>query len=206
MSDLRERYNRALNRYKNELIRQQSYKEVQGLPDSNAYNSFKVLKYDTIMEKGITRRIGNNIVRYKGEEAVETQIKSLRNLSSRFIMKKRFIENYVQAMRTAGYDSKNIASIENKLKNTAADVLSILANSTLPPISLIESEDVFISKLSKRSKLTNKERARYTKAMTQRIASIHKVLDYGVPNISSIRQKVKELKPINKARMEIINE
>ena len=93
------------------------------------------------MTEGITRKVGNHTIRYKGEEAVRIQIESLRKRASKSYQAQVFIENYINTLYTAGLEPDQIDSIEKLLNKLSIDKLSILIDKgVLPSIQYVYAE------------------------------------------------------------------
>lgn len=135
-NNLRSQYYAAVRRYR--------YKEANRLALQDEFNVgvsnlrsilFANLNYNKIYEKGITRVVNGQTVRYKGDEAIRVQIQSLRNQTSKTMQKQLFIQNYKQAMRKTGYSEEEILLVENKIQSFSSDQLTIaLAKGDFPNI------------------------------------------------------------------------
>ena len=125
---LRQQFNYYKRQLRNRLIDEQAFIEARGgfSFSGKPPTLFKNLDYEQIMTKGITRKVGNRTVRYKGEEAVQIQIESLRKRASKSYQAQVFIDNYIYTLNIAGLEYDQIDSIEKLLNKLSIDKLSIL--------------------------------------------------------------------------------
>lgn len=112
---IRNIFYKELGKFQKEELRREARARLMNLPpraDQMQSAYFKQVKLNKLMQEGITRRIDNKIVRYKGVEAVEKQIESLRRANNPEYKKKQFIETYITNLEINGvpeeYVSKNI--------------------------------------------------------------------------------------------------
>ena len=103
---------------------------IMRIGEYEAFEISKTLNYEQIMTEGITRKVGNHTIRYKGEEAVRIQIESLRKRASKSYQAQAFIDNYTKTLSIAGLEPDQIDSIE-KLLNKSSIVISLLSSNFL---------------------------------------------------------------------------
>ena len=140
---LRQQFNYYKRQLRNRLIDEQAFIEARGgfSFSGKPPTLFKNLDYEQIMTKGITRKVGNRTVRYKGEEAVQIQIESLRKRASKSYQAQVFIDNYIYTLNIAGLEYDQIDSIEKLLNKLSIDKLSILIDKgVLPSIQYVYAE------------------------------------------------------------------
>ena len=140
---LRQQFNYYKRQLRNRLIDEQAFIEARGgfSFSGKPPTLFKNLDYEQIMTKGITRKVGNRTIRYKGEEAVRIQIESLRKRASKSYQAQVFIENYIDTLYIAGLEPDQIDSIEKLLNKLSIDKLSILIDKgVLPSIQYVYAE------------------------------------------------------------------
>ena len=125
---LRQQFNYYKRQLRNRLIDEQAFIEARGGFSFSGKPStlFKNLNYEQIMTEGITRKVGNRTIRFKGEEAVRIQIESLKKRASKSYQAQVFIDNYIKTLSIAGLELDQIHSIEKLLNNLSSDKLSIL--------------------------------------------------------------------------------
>ena len=140
---LRQQFNYYKRQLRNRLIDEQAFIEARGGFSFSGKPStlFKTLNYEQIMTEGITRKVGNRTIRFKGEEAVRIQIESLRKRASKSYQAQVFIDNYIKTLSIAGLELDQIHSIEKLLNNLSIDKLSILIDKgVLPSIQYVYAE------------------------------------------------------------------
>ena len=140
---LRQQFNYYKRQLRNRLIDEQAFIEARGGFSFSGKPStlFKNLNYEQIMTEGITRKVGNRTIRYKGEEAVRIQIESLRKRASKSYQAQVFIDNYIKTLSIAGLEVDQIHSIEKLLNKLSIDKLSILIDKgVLPSIQYVYAE------------------------------------------------------------------
>ena len=140
---LRQQFNYYKRQLRNRLIDEQAFIEARGGFSFSGKPStlFKNLNYEQIMTEGITRKVGNRTIRYKGEEAVRIQIESLRKRASKSYQAQVFIDNYTKTLSIAGLEVDQIHSIEKLLNELSIDKLSILIDKgVLPSIQYVYAE------------------------------------------------------------------
>lgn len=140
---LRQQFNYYKRQLRNRLIDEQAFIEARGGFSFSGKPStlFKNLDYEQIVSEGITRKVGNRTITYKGEEAVRIQIESLRKRASKSYQASIFIENYINSLTDIGMDSEDIAKIEKALNSLSIDKLSILIDKNiLPSIQFLYAE------------------------------------------------------------------
>lgn len=140
---LRQQFNYYKRQLRNRLIDEQAFIEARGgfSFSGKPPTLFTNLDYEQIMTKGITRKVGNRTIRYKGEEAVRIQIESLRKRASKSYQAQVFIDNYINTLNIAGLESDQIDSIEKLLNKLSIDKLSILIDKgVLPSIQYVYAE------------------------------------------------------------------
>ena len=140
---LRQQFNYYKRQLRNRLIDEQAFIEARGGFSFSGKPStlFKNLNYEQIMTEGITRKVGNRTIRFKGEEAVRIQIESLRKRASKSYQAQVFIDNYIKTLSIAGLELDQIHSIEKLLNNLSIDKLSILIDKgVLPSIQYVYAE------------------------------------------------------------------
>ena len=140
---LRQQFNYYKRQLRNRLIDEQAFIEARGGFSFSGKPStlFKTLNYEQIMTEGITRKVGNRTIRFKGEEAVRMQIESLRKRASKSYQAQVFIDNYIKTLSIAGLELDQIHSIEKLLNNLSIDKLSILIDKgVLPSIQYVYAE------------------------------------------------------------------
>ena len=140
---LRQQFNYYKRQLRNKLIDEQAFIEARGGFSFSGKPStlFKNLNYEQIMTEGITRKVGNRTIRYKGEEAVRIQIKSLMKRASKSYQAQLFIDNYIKTLSIAGLELDQIHSIEKLLNKLSIDKLSILIDKgVLPSIQYVYAE------------------------------------------------------------------
>ena len=140
---LRQQFNYYKRQLRNRLIDEQAFIEARGgfSFSGKPPTLFKNLDYEQIMTKGITRKVGNRTIRFKGEEAVRIQIESLRKRASKSYQAQIFIDNYINTLYIAGLEPDQIDSIEKLLNKLSIDKLSILIDKgVLPSIQYVYAE------------------------------------------------------------------
>ena len=140
---LRQQFNYYKRQLRNRLIDEQAFIEARGGFSFSGKPStlFKNLNYEQIMTEGITRKVGNRTIRYKGEEAVRIQIESLKRRASKSYQAQVFIDNYIKTLSIAGLEVDQIHSIEKLLNKLSIDKLSILIDKgVLPSIQYVYAE------------------------------------------------------------------
>lgn len=108
---LRNQFYKELKKYEDYELLREARRRLQNLPPSpdqlqSAY--FKNLSYKKIKEEGLTRRVDNKVVRFKGAEAVKLQIESLKQGSDPELKKRRFIETYREQLDLNGVPDEYI--------------------------------------------------------------------------------------------------
>lgn len=107
--------------YKQELERE-ARRRLQNLPpaeDQLQGAFFKNLTYKKIVNEGITRHIDGKVVRFKGMEAVKTQIKSLMEASDPERKKQKYIQIYIENLELNGVPEEYIdekGNVRNLIK------------------------------------------------------------------------------------------
>ena len=140
---LRQQFNYYKRQLRNRLIDEQAFIEARGgfSFSGKPATLFKNLNYEQIMTEGITRKVGNRTIRFKGEEAVRIQIKSLMKRASKSYQAQLFIDNYIKTLSIAGLELDQIHSIEKLLNKLSIDKLSILIDKgVLPSIQYVYAE------------------------------------------------------------------
>lgn len=140
---LRQQFNYYKRQLRNRLIDEQAFIEARGgfSFSGKPPTLFKNLNYEQIMTEGITRKVGNRTIRYKGEEAVRIQIESLKKRASKSYQAQVFIDNYIKTLSIAGLEVDQIHSIEKLLNKLSIDKLSILIDKgVLPSIQYVYAE------------------------------------------------------------------
>ena len=140
---LRQQFNYYKRQLRNRLIDEQAFIEARGgfSFSGKPPTLFKNLDYEQIMTKGITRKVGNRTIRYKGEEAIRIQIESLKKRASKKYQAKVFIEKYINTLYIAGLEPDQIDFIEKLLNKLSIDKLSILIDKgVLPSIQYVYAE------------------------------------------------------------------
>lgn len=177
---LKKRYEAALRKYKRrELDRQALDLAINEFSFGPPTTTFKHLEFNEIYTKGITRKVKGKTVRYKGKEAIEVQIRSLRRESDSSIRKERFIDNYTKAMFAAGYSRDMIMNVRATLAEMSADEITrVIDRDILPEINFMYSEILASKQYSKlvaftqgRNRLTSEEKSAkdfYKKMLTER--------------------------------------
>ena len=108
---LRNQFYKELKKYEDYELLREARRRLQNLPPSpdqlqSAY--FKNLSYKKIKEEGLTRRVDNKVVGFKGAEAVKLQIESLKQGSDPELKKRRFIETYREQLDLNGVPDEYI--------------------------------------------------------------------------------------------------
>ena len=96
---------RLVGKYQKEELEREARRRLNKLPpadDQLRGAFFKNLTYEKLMKEGITRKIDNKIVRYKGFEAVKTQIKSLVESTDSERKKQAYINTYIDNLLENG--------------------------------------------------------------------------------------------------------
>lgn len=140
---LRQQFNYYKRQLRNRLIDEQAFIEARGgfSFSGKPPTLFKNLDYEQIMTKGITRKVGNRTIRYKGEEAIRIQIESLKKRASKTYQAQVFIDNYINTLYIAGLEPDQIDFIEKLLNKLSIDKLSILIDKgVLPSIQYVYAE------------------------------------------------------------------
>ena len=140
---LRQQFNYYKRQLRNRLIDEQAFIEARGgfSFSGKPPTLFKNLNYEQIMTEGITRKVGNRTIRFKGEEAVRIQIESLKKRASKSYQAQVFIDNYIKTLSIAGLEVDQIDSIEKLLNKLSIDKLSILIDKgVLPSIQYVYAE------------------------------------------------------------------
>lgn len=114
---LRNQFYKELKKYEDYELLREARRRLQNLPPSpdqlqSAY--FKNLSYKKIKEEGLTRRVDNKVVRFKGTEAVKLQIESLKQGSDPELKKRRFIETYREQLELNGVPDEYITEEYDK--------------------------------------------------------------------------------------------
>ena len=102
---LRNQLYKVINRYQKEEIEREARLRLQNLPpepDQLRGAFFKNLTYNKLMQEGITRHLDGKVIRFKGKEAVQKQIKSLLDASDPERKKQRYIELYIENLDING--------------------------------------------------------------------------------------------------------
>lgn len=102
---LRNQLYKLKNKYYKQELEREARRRLQNLPpaeDQLQGAFFKNLTYKKIVEEGITRHIDGKVVRYKGMEALKTQIKSLIEASDPERKKQKYIQLYIENLELNG--------------------------------------------------------------------------------------------------------
>lgn len=112
---LRNQFYKLVGKYEKEELEREARRRLNNLPpaeDQLRGAFFKNLTYKKLMEEGITRHIDNKVIRYKGFEAVKTQIKSLAEASDSEKKKQKYIQIYIENLIENGiptnYNGRNL--------------------------------------------------------------------------------------------------
>ena len=153
-------YNKAIKAYKRKIVHEQAQLRASRGEDMPMTEVSKGLfgeanfNFKKVYEEGITRKVGTKTVRYKGEEAIDVFIQSLRRRTSRTYQKEMYINNYISALINAtSIDESIIADIEASMKKIPADELAWLINTgRLPQIAYVyayemEAENDLLEKI-----------------------------------------------------------
>ena len=108
---LRNQFYKELKKYEEYELLREARRRLQNLPPSpdqlqSAY--FKNLSYKKLKEEGLTRRVDNKVVRFKGVEAVSMQIESLRKGRDPEYKKRNFIATYREQLELNGVPEEYI--------------------------------------------------------------------------------------------------
>ena len=114
---LRNQFYKELKKYEDYELLREARLRLQNLPPSpdqlqSAY--FKNLSYKKLKEDGLTRRVDNKVVRFKGVEAVSMQIESLRKGSDPEYKKRVFIKTYKEQLELNGVPEEYITEEYNE--------------------------------------------------------------------------------------------
>lgn len=142
---LREQFNYYKRQLKNRLIQEQAFEEARGGISLTGipYTMFKNLNYNEVFTKGITRKVGNMTIRYKGSEAVQIQIESLKRRASKSYQSDLYINNYLQSLRNVDMPTEMIQEVDQLLRSISSDRLTILIDEhILPSIQFLYSQDL----------------------------------------------------------------
>lgn len=155
---LKVRYRRAIKRFEERLIEEQTLKTSLGRQEIENinYGLFKRLNFEDIYKEGITRKVNGRTIRFKGKEAIELQIKSLYNRTNIVNQKEIFINNYLSAMENSDYNANTIKIIKNKLNSLSPQELSIAINENfIPQVYYLYGNEGEDNSLLKRFELLN---------------------------------------------------
>lgn len=102
---LRNEFYKELGKYRDYELRREARERLLNLPPradqlQDAY--FKVVRLDKLMREGITRRVDNKLVKYRGVEAVKKQIESLQMANNPERKKRLFINTYIEQLLVNG--------------------------------------------------------------------------------------------------------
>lgn len=144
-------YKRQLDK---RLIEEQAFKEARGVgtAEGRIHTLFAGKTYEQVYNEGITRKVGNKTVRYKGIQGVVLEIESMRKRGSKSYQADAFIKNYAKAMQSKGYSSESIYKVENELRSTSIDKLTLLLDTgKVPSIQWVyagtESEEESVERI-----------------------------------------------------------
>lgn len=119
---LRNQLYKLKTKYQKQELEREARRRLQNLPpaeDQLQGAFFKTLTYKKIVEEGITRHIDGKVVRYKGMEALKTQIKSLIEASDPERKKQRYIQIYIENLELNGIPEEYIddkGNVRNLIK------------------------------------------------------------------------------------------
>ncbi len=123
----RNQFYKLKNKYYNEEIKREARLRLMNLPPApdqlrDAY--FKDLSFKKLKEQGITRHVGNKVVKFTGLEAVKTQIKSLYEASNPERKKQLFINTYKENLLENGIPEDLADKMEEYLQTLAPEVIT----------------------------------------------------------------------------------
>lgn len=154
---------------------------------------YKNLKYDEVYA-GISRKVGNKTVYYKGEEAVRIQIQSLNRFASKTVQNASFIQNYISAMRDVGFAWEDIQLVRAAMESVPIDFLTYLIKRGPREGGLPAITDLGYYYKDKQGNLVSTEEER-----KELILQILQALTYdksAKERIKDIRARARQLRPI----------
>lgn len=136
---LRNQFYKELKKYEEYELLREARRRLQNLPPSpdqlqSAY--FKNLSYKKLKEEGLTRRVDNKVVRFKGVEAVSMQIESLRKGSDPEYKKRNFIATYREQLELNGVAEEYITEVYDQ---TTGEYIEIVRRPVDEMIAYLES-------------------------------------------------------------------
>lgn len=140
---LKQQFNYYKKQFLNRLVKEQALKLARtgGGFERLPKTLFERLDYQSIVDTGITRKVGNKTVRYTGDEAIKVQIESLKRRSSARMQNEIFIYNYCKALDYIDMPFNMVDDIRDKLNSLASDRLAILIDKgVLPQIAFLYSK------------------------------------------------------------------
>lgn len=149
---LRQQFNYYKSRLMKQLREEQAYREAIGAAtfESTIKVFFEHFDYEEIYKHGITRKIGTQTVRLRGEAAIRKQMESFAARASKKIQKENFVNNYISALReSAGnsmyftlIDEELLERIEKAMKKLPYYVLTdLMRRNILPSIEYIYNQE-----------------------------------------------------------------
>lgn len=151
---IRQQFNYYKRQVENRLIQEQAFKLARGVGtiEGRILTLFRNLDFESIYEQGITRKRGNQTVRYVGEEAIKIQIASLRKRASKSYQAEVFINNFCKAMSVKDYPDEYIEEAYRLLNSISIDKLTYLIDTGMvkrPPYIYagVQSPEDFIEDL-----------------------------------------------------------
>lgn len=104
-SKIRNDFYKVLKAFELSELKREARRRLMDLPpspDQLRASYFDIMKYQTLIKEGITRRQGGRIVRFKGLQAVKVQITSLKMATDSERKKQQFIKTYIENMQNMG--------------------------------------------------------------------------------------------------------
>ena len=145
---LREQFNYYKRRLKERIVSEQAFKYGRTLElmseGARKYSLFLEtnLDFNNVFFKGITRKVGNETIRYFGEEAVKIQIASFRFRASKSAQRNAFVKNYLSALKDQGYSNKQISEVYRTFEKLSTDKLTYLIDSGyIPQIAFVYANE-----------------------------------------------------------------
>lgn len=161
---------------------------------------YKKLSYDEIYA-GISRKVGNKTVYYKGEEAIKVQIQSLNRYASKTVQNRGYIQNYISAMREVGFDWEDIQLVRAAMESVPIDFLNYLIKLGPDAGGIPSLESLRFYYKDKKGNLVSTEEQR-----KEILVEILQSLIYdkeAKTRIKDIRQQSKKLRPLLEEQIRI---
>lgn len=182
---LRQQFNYYKRQLRNRLIYEKSFKEARGLGtiEEDINTLFQRFDYKDIYEKGLTRKIGSQTVRFFGEEAIRIQISSFRKRASKTFQVQAFIKNYINSMKKNNFTEDDIQEVEKLLNSISSDRLTLIIDKDiLPSIQYLYAQAISTGEIMEDirdaiKKGVSKEELNIVKERTKELIKINKMKD-----------------------------